>query len=424
MPSVKLENGIMVRRVQDHVQLVPEVLRQTLFNSVHSGPLAAHLGVARMIKQLKHYYWPGMSKDIQTWCQSCHQCQKGKGPPAREHGPLQKVITAEPMDIVAIDILYGLQTASDGSMYILVTTDYFTKWPEAYALPDFEAYTCMTALYNNFFARFGLPRQIHSDQGKKFESKLFSESCKIAGIEKSRTTPFYPRSDRQMERMNRTLLQMLRSTASENASNWPQFLPPLISAYRMSTYSITGFTPNMSMLGREVLLPATLIAQPPDETSKPVTPYAISFCQTLRDVHHRVRQATGAAVRIEKLYLYFDKYVKGSPLHVGRFVWLYWPRPPVPQQKKKLTRLWSGPWKIIAFQSAIVVIIRHLKNGKQQTVHIDRVAPCRSQEEQQIPHTATRPSSTPRDLSRSRTSKFTPTPNLSNRSPQTTTFIP
>ena len=148
--------------------------------------------------------------------------------------------------------------ATDGSKYILVATDYFTKWSEAYPLPDAEAHTCMTALYNNFFSRFGLPRQIHSDQGKNFESKLFTELCHIAGIDKTHTTPFHHRSDGQTERMNRTLLQMLRTTASDNANNWPSFLPVLMSAYRMTTHSVTGTTPNLAMLGREVLIPATL----------------------------------------------------------------------------------------------------------------------------------------------------------------------
>ena len=90
-----------------------------------------------------------------NWCQECHQCQSSKGPPARPHGRLQKVITGEPLDIVAIDILSGLPLATDGSKHILVATDYFTKWSEAYPLPDAEAHTCMTALYNNFFSRFG-----------------------------------------------------------------------------------------------------------------------------------------------------------------------------------------------------------------------------------------------------------------------------
>ena len=104
--------------------------------------------------------------------------------------------------------------------------------------------------------------------------------------------------DGQTERMNRTLLQMLRTTASDNANNWPSFLPALMSAYRMTTHSVTGTTPNLAMLGREVLIPATLIAQPPDEPSKPVTPYVTTFRSTIREVHHRIRQNTGAVARV------------------------------------------------------------------------------------------------------------------------------
>jgi len=158
-PAIHCQNGILVRDTSDNTQLVvPDVLRQRLFESVHSGPLAAHLGSERMLAQLRqNYYWPGMRRDIRLWCLACPACQQSKGPPVRAHGKLQKVITVAPLDIVAIDILSGLPTASDGNKYILVITDYFTKWSEAYALPDSEASTCMTALYNNFFSRFGFP---------------------------------------------------------------------------------------------------------------------------------------------------------------------------------------------------------------------------------------------------------------------------
>jgi len=98
------------------------------------------------------------------------------------------------MDIVAIDILSGLPVTKEGHKYLLVATDDFTKWTEAYPLKDAEASTCMEALYNNSFARMGLARQLHSDRGQT-ESKLFAELCKLTGVNKSRTTPFHPRSD-------------------------------------------------------------------------------------------------------------------------------------------------------------------------------------------------------------------------------------
>jgi len=122
----------------------------------------------------------------------------------------------------------------------------------------------------------------------------------------SHTTPFYQRSDGQTQRMNRTLLQMLRTTASDNANTWPSFLPALMSAYRMTSHSVTGVTPNMAMLGREVLIPATLIAQQPDEPSKPVTPCVTcvtSFRSTLREVHQRIRQNTATVTKTISTYM-------------------------------------------------------------------------------------------------------------------------
>jgi len=122
-----------------------------------------------------------MTKDIHAWYKQCTHCAMSKPPPSRCHAPLTKVIAGEPLDIVAIDILPGLPSTESGYKYILVATDYFTKWLEAYPLRDQEASTCMRALYNGFFSRMGLPRQLHSDQGRNFESKLVAELCKING---------------------------------------------------------------------------------------------------------------------------------------------------------------------------------------------------------------------------------------------------
>ena len=162
----------------------------------------------------------------------------------------------------------GLPQSHDGSTCMLVAVDYMTKWAEAYALPNEEASTCMTALYNGLFSRFGMPNQLHSDQGRNFELKLFSELTKLAGIRRTRTTPFHPRSDGQTERMNRTILAMIRATASDNPGDWPGKLPAIMAAYRMTPHSTTGVTPNYAMLGREVRLPCSLIAAPPEKNIK------------------------------------------------------------------------------------------------------------------------------------------------------------
>ena len=136
---------------------------------------------------------------------------------------------------------------------------------------DQEAHRCMTAVLTVFFARFGLPKQLHSDQGRNFEWSLVKELCEIAGVNKTRTTPFHPRSDGLTERANRTILQMLLATTSRNPQEWPSKIPSILSAYSMTEHSTTHVSPNRAMLGREVLLPASLIAAPPEEI-KPSVP--------------------------------------------------------------------------------------------------------------------------------------------------------
>ena len=97
------------------------------------------------------YYWPGMRKDIRIWYEQCEICARSRGPPTRHHGQLQKVVTGAPLDVVAVDILSGLPTTTDGNRYVVVLTDYFTKWACAFPLPDAEASTCMRAMYDGFF---------------------------------------------------------------------------------------------------------------------------------------------------------------------------------------------------------------------------------------------------------------------------------
>ena len=93
---------------------------------------------------------------------------------------------------------------------------------------------------------------------------------------------------------------MLRTTVQDNPHSWPQRLETLTAAYRMTVHKVTGVTPNMAMLGRQVLFPATLIARPPEEVSRAATPFVSNLRDTLREAHERVRQATQSTARTQK----------------------------------------------------------------------------------------------------------------------------
>jgi len=125
-PGVRIQDNLMVKERDGRVQIVvPVVLRKRLFEITYN---AAHLGSRRTYQQLStSYYWYGMRQDIIRWCRQCQHCAKGKGPPLRPHGQLQKIPVGAPMDLVTMDILSGLPTADDGSKYLLVVVDAFTK---------------------------------------------------------------------------------------------------------------------------------------------------------------------------------------------------------------------------------------------------------------------------------------------------------
>ena len=110
----------------------------------------------------------------------------------------------DPMDQIAPDIMGPLPTSNSGNMYILVIGDYFSKLTEAYALPDHTMQTVEQWIW-----RYGAPDVIHSDQGGDFESNMFGDVCRLLDIEKTRTCPYRPESDGMIERLNRTVAQML-----------------------------------------------------------------------------------------------------------------------------------------------------------------------------------------------------------------------
>jgi len=169
---------------------------------------------------------------------------------------------------------------------------------------------------------------------------------------------------------------MLKTTADDNPATWPQRLPTVMAAYRMTVHKTTGMTPNMAMLGREVMLPAALIAQPPEEPHRTTVPFVYDLRDALRDAYQRVRDATKSSARTQKAY--YDDRSRQAVFAEGQLVWLFWPRPPVRMKFRKLQRLWTRPWRIELFKSPLVVVLKHTEKRTRQTVHIDRLLPRRT----------------------------------------------
>ena len=136
-----------------------------------------------------------------------------------------------PMQLVAMDIVGQFPESESGSKYILVVSDYYTKWVEAYGIANQEASTIAQILLDEFFCHFSPPQQLHSDQRRQFESQVIAQICKLLGIVKSHTSSYHSQSDGQDERFNRTLLDMLATSAKDQPWYWEHHLQKVCFAY-------------------------------------------------------------------------------------------------------------------------------------------------------------------------------------------------
>ena len=97
---------------------------------------------------------------------------------------------------------------------------------------------------------FGFPARLHSDQGRNFESGIIKELCALAGVDKTRTTPYHAMGNGMTERFNQTLLNMLGTLEDRQKEDWKSYVAPLVYSYNATRHDSTGFSPYFLMFGR------------------------------------------------------------------------------------------------------------------------------------------------------------------------------
>ena len=307
------------RRVWVQV-VVPQTLREDVLRAMHDAVTAGHLGTRKTLTVMqRRFYWPQMKKYVREWCKKCTRCAARKSPQRRAKAAMQRYQVGEPMERVAIEVMGPFPTSRKGNRYVIVMADYFTKWVEAVATPDQEAKTVAEVFVQQFLAKFGAPRVIHTDQGRNFESRLFTEMCKLLGIKKTHTTVYHPQSDGMVERFNRTIGTMIVAYAAGHPT-WDEQLPLLTMAYRATPHASTGYSPNRVMLGREVALPVDIMMGVPLEEDRGQEPeYVAALRDRLQSAYNHVQENLQTAARRQKNY--YDQGVTGTPYEVGDLVW-------------------------------------------------------------------------------------------------------
>ena len=272
---MEVHEGVLYLKGVTWQQMVaPEQLRIDIFRCLHDHRTASHLGIKKTLASIKRqFWWPDMEGDITQWCHQCSPCQHRNPRVGPKCAILQKNPVGLPMERMAMDILSFPTETEDGNTCVLVVCDYFTKWTEAFALPDHQAITVADVLVTEVFLRMGIPRIIHSDKGAEFQSDLISEIGRLVEVKQTCTAPCRPQSDGLVERFNRTLISMLSKLCSGQKDDWDTHLPYVMYAYQASVHESTGCSPNLLMLGWEATLPADLMYGNP----QPDKPYECSI---------------------------------------------------------------------------------------------------------------------------------------------------
>ena len=326
------------------------------------------MGINSLISKLRRrFYWPGYKEDVIRWIGWCDVCQKRKQGGLKK-APLHQVPVGMPMERMAIDIMGPLPVTKSNNKYIVVVADYFTKWTEAFALPNQEAYTVADCLVTNVILRFGAPYHLHSDQGTNFESKLFQEMCKILGINKTRTTAYHPQSDGLVERFNRSLGDMLSKLVNERRDDWDDMLPYVMCAYRATPHRSTDITPNRMMLGREAMLPVDLMY---GHALQHKHHCPVEYVEWIREAMEESFEKCRTQMRkaAQKQAKHYNRLAMEQSFHIGDWVLLFYP----PLAKQKLALKFLGPYKVTRKMGEVNYEIEAPASGKRRIVHINQL---------------------------------------------------
>ena len=213
----------------------------------HDDRLAGHFGKANTYDRISQdYYWPKMKEDIDRYVTTCGICQKRA--PRSGEAPLEAIRkTIHPFRHVGIDVMGLLPRTMSENRYIVIAVDHFTKWTEARALKSNDAQSIASFFYDDVICRHGIPTILTSDRGVEFVNDLLRAMTQTYKIKHIKTTAYHPEGNGQVERMNRTIKNIISKLSDDE--NWDHYLSGALFALRTTRSQTTKFTPSELLYG-------------------------------------------------------------------------------------------------------------------------------------------------------------------------------
>eukprot|EP00253_Pinus_taeda_P016390 PITA_16390 len=222
----------------------------------HDGPCGGHFAAKKTAFKILQagYYWPTLHQDVRRYTSQCDRCQRMGKPTPRDEIPLQPQVTFDRFEKWGMDFVGPINPPSKQKSYIIVCTEYLTKWAETKAIKAATKEKVVEFLRENIFYKFGYPRELVTDQGIQFTSNLIEDLLAHHKIKHRTSTPYHPQANGQVKVTNRALEEILTKVVSSGKKDWADRLVEATWAYNTTWKTTTGFTPYELVYGKKALL--------------------------------------------------------------------------------------------------------------------------------------------------------------------------
>ena len=200
------------------------------------------------------YWWPHLIRDVKAHVRSCDQCQRMGAPSFRNHWPLTPIIPLAPFEKWGIDFIGPINPPSaQKKKYIILATDYATKWVEVRSTCKNDALATASFLFEDILMRFGYPLELVSDRRKHFLNDVISDITDRYLIKHQKTTPYNPKANGLTKRANGIIGNVLNKMVFAHKTDWDLKLPSAVHAYNTSEKKTTRRNPFFLVFGQEAI---------------------------------------------------------------------------------------------------------------------------------------------------------------------------
>jgi len=242
------KEGLLVRvaPLDGAIQVyVPNNLRRDLLLLEHDVVRACHPGVNRMYASIsRHYYWESMAQDVYDLVASCASYPRNRSAPRRRTKILKLLPATDPFASLSMDLLGPLTETKTGNIFLLIFFFHrFSKLVRAVPLAGITATDVSSAFFRDEIFVYWPPDTVLTDNGPQFASLFFQGACNHMGIRNMFTSTYHPQTNSQVERFNKTLVDMFMHYIKDHQDSWDELVSVFALAYNSRPHRTTGVAP-------------------------------------------------------------------------------------------------------------------------------------------------------------------------------------